>query len=528
MIRLNTLLKGFASSPGDSVEIRLQKDAIALVAGSCTFFGCIWALMYLSIFGPGLTASLPAVFVAIVGSSMVISHRTKEHRYVVWAQILCIMYITTGIQWSIGGIYASGFVMAWSFIGPITSLLFFSPRATAAWFCLNVVNIAATVLLDDYLMAFEVDIPKSTQRLFFIMNLSLSGLVIFSFASYFVYGRAKVQRELEEKHAHLVASQQALVKSEKIAALGQLVAGVAHELNTPLGAIRASVGNLEGALGRALDDVPRLLHRVDDAERAGWWELVHAARSGSVVLTSREERALRRQLRRELEDHDFDDAREIADILVDIGITADLAAHLPLLRSMERAPLLRGAYAVSSAYRNTENIVLAADRAAKIVFALKTYAHPGQGAELTERALASSLDTILTLYGSLLKRGVEVVRDFQGDGRIAARHDQLNQVWTNLVHNAIQAMDYSGTLTLRMREEPSLVELSLTDDGPGIPPELQDRIFEPFFTTKPLGEGTGLGLSICRDIIDSHHGTITLDSRPGRTVFTVRLPRTAP
>jgi len=171
---------------------------------------------------------------------------------------------------------------------------------------------------------------------------------------------------------------------------------------------------------------------------------------------------------------------------------------------------------------------VAAKRAAKIVFALKSYAHPGASSGSQEGNLAENLDTVLTLYHNLIKRGVEVVRQYESDGVVVGHHDELNQVWTNLVHNALQAMDFDGTLTLQIRDLDDSVELSVIDDGPGVPEHVRPRIFDPFFTTKPQGEATGLGLSICRDIIERHGGTLSLESEPGRTAFTAVLPRTPP
>lgn len=124
-----------------------------------------------------------------------------------------------------------------------------------------------------------------------------------------------------------------------------------------------------------------------------------------------------------------------------------------------------------------------------------------------------------------IKRGVELVRSFEGPGMVRARHDELNQVWTNLLHNALQAMQYAGRLELRLAPaDADHVRVQVIDSGPGIPEDILGRIFEPFYTTKAQGEGSGLGLSISRGIVERHGGTIHVDTRPGRTVFTVTLP----
>ena len=131
-------ISDFAHDPNDSEEIRLKKSAIFLVAGSCSVAGCIWTLMYYLIFGMGLTAILPFLFVLFVSSSLVVSHRTRNINYAVYTQIVCIIYITTFIQWNIGGVFDSGFVLAWAFLGPIGALIFFPIRKSVIWFLLYV------------------------------------------------------------------------------------------------------------------------------------------------------------------------------------------------------------------------------------------------------------------------------------------------------------------------------------------------------------------------------------------------------
>jgi signal transduction histidine kinase len=131
---------------------------------------------------------------------------------------------------------------------------------------------------------------------------------------------------------------------------------------------------------------------------------------------------------------------------------------------------------------------------------------------------------VLTLYHNLIKRGVNVVLNCSEVPPVLCYPDELNQVWTNIVHNALHAMDYQGTLTIDAIEEGDQIKITVTDTGKGIPSEIQQKIFDPFFTTKALGEGSGLGLHIVKQIIDKHQGKIKVRSIPGLTVFTVYLP----
>jgi signal transduction histidine kinase len=131
---------------------------------------------------------------------------------------------------------------------------------------------------------------------------------------------------------------------------------------------------------------------------------------------------------------------------------------------------------------------------------------------------------VLTLYHNQLKHGIEVVKHYESLPNIPCYPDELNQVWTNLIQNAIQAMDGQGTLEIGVAQKDHHVVVRVTDSGSGISEEIRERIFEPFFTTKPAGEGSGLGLDIVQKIIDKHHGKIEIESQPGKTTFCVILP----
>jgi len=132
---------------------------------------------------------------------------------------------------------------------------------------------------------------------------------------------------------------------------------------------------------------------------------------------------------------------------------------------------------------------------------------------------------VLTLCQNQLKKGIEVVKNYEDIPDILCYPDELNQVWTNLIYNAIHAMDGSGRLGIDIAGQGSDIAVRITDSGHGIPEAIRERIFEPFFTTKPAGEGSGLGLDLVRKIIDRHQGRIEVESQPGKTTFSVFLPK---
>jgi signal transduction histidine kinase len=334
--------------------------------------------------------------------------------------------------------------------------------------------------------------------------------------------RAQAAQALAERNQ----AEAHLVHSEKMAALGQLIAGVAHEINTPIGAIKSSGRNISESIGSSLLALPKLLDELDESHRAAFAALVERASAPRPALSTREERATVREVTARLEALGFEHARHRAGLLVQLQAHEDLDAVLPLLRHASVDRVLETAHGVATITTNADNINTAVDRVAKIIFALKSFSRFGGVQVWTESDLAEGVETVLTIYQNQIKHGTELVRRFAPDvPPVRCLPDELNQVWTNLVHNALQAMDHKGTLTVELLRDGDHVAVRVGDTGCGIPEDIRARIFDAFFTTKPAGEGTGLGLDIVRKIVDKHHGRIDVDSEVGvGTIFTVRLP----
>ena len=330
---------------------------------------------------------------------------------------------------------------------------------------------------------------------------------------------------LENTSNRLNKTQSALVHREKMAALGQLVAGVAHEVNTPLGAIKASaesINLINGDESKLFD----LLSPLSDHQRSQFFKLLSLEPDHEILLMpSRERRKLRKSISAHLSESGLEGAAGLAEDIVSSGLQGAIDEIIPLLRCHRGEALFELLYNHISQRRHTANILSAVQRASKIVLALKHYAHGKNENERRVVKLDTELDTVLTLNHNAIKRGVDVERRFASEAPLVfADVDQLNQVWQNLIHNAVQAMQGAGMLSVSLVNHKNGALIQIKDSGCGIPAENLDKIFEPFFTTKPVGEGTGLGLDICKAIIEDHDGEISVKSKPGETIFSVWLP----
>ncbi|MBU2511180.1 response regulator [bacterium] len=331
-------------------------------------------------------------------------------------------------------------------------------------------------------------------------------------------------KTLESTLEELKTAQDQLVQSEKLAALGQLVAGIAHEINTPLGAIKSSIETADSSLKTTLSSLPTLAAKLVGEELTLFCELL-LQDSSVPALSFSEKRKVTKELMTQLQEGGVSLGTMEARTLVDLGFQTDVARFLPLLQHPEVETVIKLLILISNLKTGIANIADAGAKAAKIVFALKTFAHFDQGGEKVQTDVQNGLETVLTIYGNQIKQNVKLVEDYGTLPPIQGYPDELTQVWTNLIHNALQAMKNQGELAIKTEQKEGQIRVSIADTGPGIPEEIRDKIFQPFFTTKQAGEGSGLGLDIVKKIIDKHNGTISFESKPGEgTTFTVILP----
>lgn len=321
-----------------------------------------------------------------------------------------------------------------------------------------------------------------------------------------------------------------LQQREKMASLGTLAAGIAHELNNPAAAVKRGANQLLEDL-RRLEGLTIQLDGLDVSEQQH--QALTALRA-EIDVSTQSVRNLDAISRSDLESEiqDWLDARgiaepwEVAPRLVALGFTGDKLVALDEQFDDTIFPLvLEWAAARGSSISVLSEISDSAERISNIVKAMKEYSYLDQ-APLQEVDVHDGLENTLTILRHKWKQGITINRNYtRGLPKIEAYASELNQVWTNIIDNAIDAMKGEGELTLCTYPEPDNLCIEICDNGPGIPPEVMPRLFDAFFTTKPVGMGTGLGLHISYNIIVlKHHGRITVESKPGYTCFKIALP----
>lgn len=330
--------------------------------------------------------------------------------------------------------------------------------------------------------------------------------------------------ELETALKEQEMLQAKLVESGKLTALGQLAAGIAHELNTPLGAIQSSVRLLTDYFKEEFVKQIRSLPSLDSAVFSLYSDLLDIGiQANETLVADIYERGVIKRITEDLEQEGLENCDEAAELLADLGLINSLDKILPLLKNSGNIEVLKAVSAPILARRMIGVINESSNKAVSVVSALRSYLTSRTGGRDTIVDIPADISRVLTLMRSQLKHGITVKSDFS-PALVKGSSDELSQVWVNLIRNAVQAMEFRGVLEIRTSQTDNSVKVSVADSGAGIPEEIKKRIYDPFFTTKNNGDGMGLGLEISKRIVESHGGKIDFVSRPGKTEFFIILP----
>lgn len=337
----------------------------------------------------------------------------------------------------------------------------------------------------------------------------------------------KTLRDLEKAY---LQQEVMLRQNEKLATLGKLSAGLAHELNNPAAAAQRGASQLQATISHLQSTHLKLgelnlteaqLESLLALDKLAGERAREPADLDTLTRSDREQ-----ELETWLADQGIEDAWQVAPALANLGYQRDELQTLSADFAPSQFPAiidwLNDTYSI---YSLLEEIGQGTGRISELVKALKDYTYLDQ-APIQAVDIHEGLDSTLVILRSKLRPGITVHREYATDlPRIQAFGSELNQVWTNLVDNAIDAMNGQGEISLRTRAEGPWVIVEIEDNGPGIPPEALPNLFDPFFTTKAPGKGTGLGLNISHNIIaGKHQGQIDVTSQPGQTRFEVRIP----
>lgn len=422
-------------------------------------------------------------------------------------------------QWHLGGFYASGGVMIWSLLSLAASLSYSNARTSVQWLIVYVILVLLSGVFDQYFQSIfnsNYDIHFSIGLI--TMNIAVVSVLIFLLVIFYVRENANSLEQVRK-------AQELLIHSEKLAALGQLSAGIAHEINTPLGAIKA-IASESGTLSRDLLGLfHTLCHRLKKEQIDVLIAYITSYEPREIYLSTSEERRIRKSLENELKERSIENSRVLAERLIQIDIHA-FPIEIEGLIKQHPEEVIEFLNRLLLIQKNNASIVTAVDKASRIVIALKMYLHSPNKERMDFFNLHQSIENVLTIYSNQLKHGVKVEFNIPTHIEVFGLEEQINQVWTNIIVNACQAMKFNGTLTISCQDHKDKLCISISDTGEGIPSEIGDKVFEAFFSTKKIGEGSGLGLDIVKKIIEHHQGNLSYESQLGiGTTFYIELPK---
>ncbi|WP_167882130.1 GAF domain-containing sensor histidine kinase [Leptospira semungkisensis] len=336
---------------------------------------------------------------------------------------------------------------------------------------------------------------------------------------------SSTNEDLTKALQELQSLQAQVMQAEKMVALGQLISGIAHELNTPLGAILASNENIVSLRGDRFREILSQFSLFNSEEKKIWAKYFEKGSKIPAFPNYSESKRKRKELLSVFDKKNMEANRSLVENLIEIDISLeDFENDLGSKALPELSKIIENAIAFSEIFRSSSIIQEATLKAKRVMTALKTYIYQDRENHRGEVNIPEQIDTVLTLYYNNSKESVRFTKEYVSDSIAWGVADQISQIWANLIANSLQAMNFKGEIGISSRIEGDYLRIDIEDNGPGIPKEIQANIFDSFFTTKEKGVGSGLGLNICKKILEDNGGSISFTSVPGKTVFTVKLP----
>ena len=494
-----------------------QKRFVVYVAILMSLGGAFWGFICLFI-DKTAQSIIPFGYVVMSVLNLWYFKTTKRFKFVQAFQTAISLLLPFLFQWVMGGFFVSGGVMLWALLSLAASLSYSNTKASVFWLFLYVLLTIISGIFDlDFQHYLYPDGISLNPIPLLILNVTVVSILIIVLVILYVNENSKSYLKLRNTH-------QMLIQNEKLAALGQLSAGIAHEINTPLGAIKAFSQEAAISNRELVPNLSELFKNLSDAELKLFISLVNDYKPKNEFISSKDERQKRQNLQYSLDERGFQNSRTLAQKLVQIDIF-ELNEKLLGFKKENFEFVVTILNTIFLIQKNNLTVQIAVEKASRIVQALKMYLHTSKSGEPEKYSLKDSLNTVLTIYQNQIKHGIKLSIQIDNLPDLEGYVEEINQVWTNLIVNACQAMQFKGNLSIFASEKNGYAEVIIKDSGTGIPDEIQTKIFDPFFSTKQRGEGTGLGLDIVKKIVEKHNGKIFFKSKVNEgTSFYVQLP----
>ena len=363
------------------------------------------------------------------------------------------------------------------------------------------------------------DLAKSFNQMIINLNATIKALEITTDEKNQIN---ESKQKLENALNDLKNSQEKLIRSEKLAALGQLVDGIAHEMNTPLGAIKASAENIQMSINDSRDLASIVYENLSSTEKIALDAILQI--TDSEELTLKEIRSLKKSVQKNLQERNISMAEEIVETLLPLGITNLSESYDILWKKENLSDILKYIEKEKGIFKKSKIITTSVSKTTKIVSALKSLSEDSTFKTLKKVNILDTIESALTIYSNYIRKGINLRKEFDVIPEIECYPERLVLLWTHILSNAIGAVKGEGDISIFAKIIDKEIMVSIKDNGEGISPEIQQKIFEPFFTTKKAGEGAGLGLHISKQIVSEHKGSISFTSEIGITIFEIRLP----